>query len=604
MKCTACQAENPDGSERCASCGWLLAGTSVLTIGSVLAQRYQIQAILGRGGMGMVYKAHDRVLDETVALKVLLADVAGAADMAQRFRSEIKLARKVRHRNVCGIHEYGEEGSLRYITMELIDGTDLKRTLQQRGALPPVEAFGITIQLCEGLQAIHDVGVVHRDLKTSNVMIDRKGYVRLMDFGIAKQLGLGENNPAATAVGHILGTPEYMSPEQARGTQIDHRSDIYAMGVVVYEIFTGNVPFHGNTPIATLFKQLEEPLRIEGPVAAMLPGAIIPVLNKALAKEPNERYQTARELALALEDARARALPSAPPTQALDRGTDPTLRTTTQPTLAGGEPATMVVQKTIPKATPPTPRPTPPPPPPQRPPTSETRTELRPTPPSLRTKPERAPVEPPAPKRSVVPWLVMFAVAFLVASIGAIVGLKAWLGRDKTDVAQVSPSIADVPPSVTTTMMTPTPSLTTSTTTATTSTTTFATTTTTLPMTTTTTLPPRTLPTPTPPLPTPRPPVTTQPSSRERAELITPPSLTPVPEQTGTLQMRVVPWADVSVDGNPVGQTPIKPLRLASGPHTIRLSHPEFKPLTKKVTLRPGETVKLEVDLAQEAFPK
>src|SRR5262245_2201850 len=309
MNCPHCHSANDDGATTCFTCGQPLVRTVVVRKGSVIASRYEILETIGKGGMGMVYKAHDQTLDEPVALKVLRPEMANSADIARRFRAEIKLARKVRHRNVCGIHEYGEDGDLRFITMEFIEGVDLRNILETKGAPMPQEAFEISIQLAEGLQAIHEAGIIHRDLKTPNIMRDSKGYVRLMDFGIAKQAGEGSMS-GATMMGMIVGTPEYMSPEQARGEKVDFRSDIYALGIVIFEIFTGTLPFRGETPIATIFKHLQEPPPLEGRVAAaMLPPPLVPVLKSALAKEANGRYQTAADMAEALKEARTAAFP-------------------------------------------------------------------------------------------------------------------------------------------------------------------------------------------------------------------------------------------------------------------------------------------------------
>jgi serine/threonine-protein kinase len=247
----------------------------------------------------MVYRARDKTLDEVVAIKVLRPDFAQDPAMAGRFRSEIKLARKVRHRNVCAIHDYGEEKGLLYISMELVEGIDLKRLLREKGALPFEEAFDVSIQIAEGLQAVHEAGIIHRDLKTPNIMIDPQKVARLMDFGIAKRQ---EGGGASTATGQILGTPEYMSPEQAQGQRVDFRSDVYALGIVIYEIFTGDVPFRGDTPISTILKHLHDPPPID---AARVPDALRPVLKSALAKDPEGRYKTARALAEALRGARA-----------------------------------------------------------------------------------------------------------------------------------------------------------------------------------------------------------------------------------------------------------------------------------------------------------
>jgi eukaryotic-like serine/threonine-protein kinase len=321
MNCPACQAVNDAAARSCARCGAdLLAPTAVtppptavspvpttvvvavdLSPGTIFAGRYEIVRPLGQGGMGMVYLARDRTLDEPTAIKVLRPDFARDPSMAQRFRSEIKLARRVRHRNVAAIHDYGEDGGLLFISMEFIDGVDLKQLLRQRGAFPAAEAYELAIQIAEGLQAVHEAGVIHRDLKTPNIMLDGKGVARLMDFGIAKQHIEGA---ATTGTGHILGTPEYMSPEQAQGKKVDFRSDIYAMGIVVYELFTGKVPFRGETPIATILKHIQEPPTLEGPNAPALPPSLIPVLRRCLAKDPSGRYDSASELAEALRQAR------------------------------------------------------------------------------------------------------------------------------------------------------------------------------------------------------------------------------------------------------------------------------------------------------------
>jgi predicted Ser/Thr protein kinase len=298
---------NDDSAEACFTCGRAL---TALTQGSVIGKRYEILSPLGKGGMGMVYKAHDRELDETVAIKVLRAEFANTGEMAKRFRHEIKLARKVSHRNVCRIHDYGEDGGVRFISMEYVEGTDIKQLARDKGGfLEMEEAFDVSIQTADGLQAIHDVGIIHRDLKTSNIMRDNTGRVRLMDFGIAKISGSDRSTGGGglTSTGQIMGTPEYMSPEQCLGDKIDHRSDIYALGIAVYEVFSGTVPFRGDTPVATLFKHIQDPVPFEGPVAARIPLAAVPVLRKALAKNRAERYASAAEMAEALRKAQQKA---------------------------------------------------------------------------------------------------------------------------------------------------------------------------------------------------------------------------------------------------------------------------------------------------------
>jgi serine/threonine protein kinase len=293
--------------------------TAELPPGTLFHSRYEIREKLGQGGMGVVYKAHDRTLDETVAIKILRPDFGQDADMAKRFQSEVKLARKVRHKNVCTIHDYGDDKGLLFISMELVEGVDLKQIVRTRGALPAEEAYGIAIQIAEGLQAVHDAGIIHRDLKTPNIMVEPSGLARLMDFGVAKKKG---TEGTMTALGQVVGTPEYMSPEQAQGKKLDFRSDVYALGVLTYEIFTGHVPFRGETPISTILKHLQDPPPLDGPSAAQVPEDARNVLRRALAKEPEDRYGSAREFAEALRQARQPHLRQQPmPTEVLEAAT-------------------------------------------------------------------------------------------------------------------------------------------------------------------------------------------------------------------------------------------------------------------------------------------
>ena len=300
MLCGHCHKENEPGARTCASCGkGLDAG---LATGTLIATRYEILAPLGAGGMGMVFRAHDRSLDHTVALKIVRA-AAVDRELASRFRSEVKLAWRIRHKNVCGIHEYGEDGNLLYISMELVEGRDLKQLLRET-LFEWEEAYEIAIQTAEGLAAIHEAGVIHRDLKTANIMRDERGVIRLMDFGIAK-VWATDGGADITRTGQVVGSPEYMSPEQVRGRRIDYRSDLYALGVVIYELFTGRVPFRAETPVATMLKHIEDEPPLEGPLAARIPAALVAVLRKALVKDPAERYGSCQEMLAALRAARA-----------------------------------------------------------------------------------------------------------------------------------------------------------------------------------------------------------------------------------------------------------------------------------------------------------
>jgi serine/threonine protein kinase len=310
MRCPACQTENDPDSPACFNCG--LAFSPPVKRGTVIAGRYEILDPIGRGGMGTVYRARDRVLGDKVAVKVLKSELSRRPEMIRRFRSEMAMARKVRHPNVCRIYAAGEEAGRLYLTMELIDGTDLRTILRQRkSGLAPEQAFEYAVELAGALQALHDAGIVHRDVKAPNIMVDKKG-PHLMDFDIAKQ-HQSEGKDAATVTGQVLGTPEYMSPEYARGDPVDFRNDIYSLGVLTFEMFTGDVPFRGDSPLATILKHLNEPPPLEGPRAKGLPPSVVPVLRKALAKRPDERHSTARGLAMALGLARTAFAALAPP---------------------------------------------------------------------------------------------------------------------------------------------------------------------------------------------------------------------------------------------------------------------------------------------------
>lgn len=308
MECPSCAAPIDQGAEACLACGRSL---STLALGSVLASRYELRAVLGKGGMGLVYQAFDRLLEEDVAIKVLRTDLSANADAVRRFRGEIKLARKVSHPNVCRIHDYGEEGPLGYISMEILTGQDLQKTLKQHPqGLPEAEALSAILQIASGLQAIHDVGILHRDLKTANANRDERGVVRLVDFGIAKDL----LSQGQTAAGEAFGTPEYMSPEQCRGDSLDFRSDVYALGILAFELFTGEVPIKGSTPMATLFKQIQDLPSFDTEPGTRVPPRFVPVLRRALAKAAADRFPSAQDFAQALRALAVADPPVAAPT--------------------------------------------------------------------------------------------------------------------------------------------------------------------------------------------------------------------------------------------------------------------------------------------------
>jgi serine/threonine protein kinase/Flp pilus assembly protein TadD len=269
-----------------------------LETGTTFARRYQVIEELGHGGMGRVYKVFDTEVGEKLALKVLRPEIAGDPGTIERFRNELRLARTVSHRHVCRMHDLGrEEGTGTYfITMEYVPGEDLKSLIRSIGALPVGKAVAVGRQVAEGLAEAHRLGVVHRDLKPQNVMIDRQGGARIMDFGIARSV----RAKGLTGAGVMIGTPEYMAPEQVDGKEADPRADVYALGVVLFEMLTGRPPFEGETALAVAVKQKSEPAPDPRGSNAQIPEELAKLVLKCLKKERGERYQGAEELAAEL----------------------------------------------------------------------------------------------------------------------------------------------------------------------------------------------------------------------------------------------------------------------------------------------------------------
>jgi serine/threonine protein kinase/tetratricopeptide (TPR) repeat protein len=271
------------------------AGQGGELVGTILADRYEIISLLGQGGMGAVYKARDNELERTVALKLIRPDLASNPEILRRFKQELILARDVTHRNVIRIFDLGQANGIKFITMEYVEGRDLRALLHEKGKVPVEEAVEIIAQICRALESAHVAGVVHRDLKPQNIMLDAKNRVYVMDFGIAHSL----ETPGMTQTGALMGTPEYMSPEQAKGAKIDARSDLFAVGIIFYELLTGISPYKADSAIATLLKRtLERPLS-PTEVDAAIPQSISDVVMNCLAIDREQRYASAREI---LED--------------------------------------------------------------------------------------------------------------------------------------------------------------------------------------------------------------------------------------------------------------------------------------------------------------
>ena len=270
--------------------------------GDVFGERYEILGTLGKGGMGVVYRARDRQLDEVVALKLLRPEaLATDPTLIERFKLEIKLARRITHRNVLRTHDFGETGGVPFISMEYLEGVTLKDLVRSRGALPLGVGLSIAKQMCHGLGAAHETGVVHRDIKPQNMLIlPETGELKIMDFGISRVSSVEPGTSGLTTAGTVMGTPDYMPPEQAQGKQADFRSDIYSLAVVFFEAFTGKLPFKGENPMAVVVAHIQQLPPKPRSVNPKLSPELEALILKGLAKDPAKRWQTTDELLEAL----------------------------------------------------------------------------------------------------------------------------------------------------------------------------------------------------------------------------------------------------------------------------------------------------------------
>jgi eukaryotic-like serine/threonine-protein kinase len=317
MVCPQCNFANRETSAQCEKCatplqiseptlstgaeGWSLpvgdvvvsaAPHAPLNPGTILGDRYEIIRLLGQGGMGSVYQARDRELDRLVALKVILAHMAANPQILKRFKQELILARGITNKNVIRIFDLGQADGIKFITMEYIEGEDLQSLLRRKQKCEPAEAANIIAQVCRALEAAHAEGVIHRDLKPQNIMLDNGGRAYVMDFGIARTV-VASN---VTQTGMLVGTPDYMSPEQAKGLPLDARSDLFTVGIIFYEMLSGRTPYEADTTMGRLWKRTSEPARPLGELDQTIPPRLCEIVRKCLELDPQKRYASASEL--------------------------------------------------------------------------------------------------------------------------------------------------------------------------------------------------------------------------------------------------------------------------------------------------------------------
>jgi serine/threonine protein kinase len=256
-----------------------------------LTQRYDILGEAGHGNMGDVYKARDRETGEIVALKLVKPEIASDSATMDRFKNELLFARKITHKNVCRVYDFNRIGGIAYTSMEFVEGESLRSVLNRFGGFPIRKGVNVALQICSGLKEAHAQGIVHRDLKPENVMIDAQGNVKIMDFGIARSM-----EAATRLTGSMVGTPAYMAPEQVSGKPVDFRTDIYSLGLVLYEMFTGTQAVQADTPVAVALKQIRETPAHPHDVEPTIPVPIERAILKCLEKEPAKRFQSVGEL--------------------------------------------------------------------------------------------------------------------------------------------------------------------------------------------------------------------------------------------------------------------------------------------------------------------
>ncbi len=289
-------------------------------VGEVLLDRYELQELVGSGGMSSVYRAHDRLLDRMVALKVLHEHYRGDPEYVERFRREARSVAVLSHPNIVTVIDRGEEGDAQFIVFEYVDGENLKRLIAREQPLPVARALSLALQIARGLSFAHRNGLVHRDVKPQNILLNGDGQAKVTDFGIARAIDLPRG---MTQTGTVLGTSDYIAPEQAQGQRVDEQTDVYSLGVVLYELLTGEVPFPGENFVAIAMRHINDPPPSVRAVRPDVPPRVDAAVQRAMAKRPEDRFPTmadfGRELEACAGDTEEGTQVIAPPPRAVHR---------------------------------------------------------------------------------------------------------------------------------------------------------------------------------------------------------------------------------------------------------------------------------------------
>jgi serine/threonine-protein kinase len=560
MECLKCHTPLPDNSRFCFACGADQTGGGVdgqssgpievlqARLQHLVQGKYEIKRLLGKGGMGAVFLAHDLTLEREVAIKVLPPDFSSDPQVIKRFQQEAKTAAKLDHTNIIPIFRVESEEGLNYFVMKYVSGTTLEDLMESKQEISHDYVQRLLWEAACALGHAHSRGVVHRDVKPANIMFDHDGKVMLTDFGISKAL----QSANITGTGMILGTPHYMAPEQAKGQPVDGRTDQYSLGVVGYRLLTGALPFSGDSVHTILYKHIfEEAPRLSG-LRQNAPQYLTDPIQRALSKEPAQRFPTMEDFATALWPEQ--------PVSATGKSTPKPARQ--RPAARGpvtADTPTEHVRDASGAAAPTTPLPS-----------------------SVRPRTVPHPTPRPTPKQSSSKVGVFVLVAVAVVGAGGYLVLRGGGGGESPQSATaIEPSPASAPPAGQQSVVV-TPQ----------STATAA-------------APPPVTPTPPPSAPAATPRQTTRPPQRptppRQPPIVQPPPVQQPPaEEWGYLSINANPFGTVFIDGVQVGDTPIDRHKVKPGPHTIRIENPGYRTITERVQVDPGNTIRKTYPLVPE----